>query len=332
MADPVLHEPTLPDEDQLTVAMCSVGRPALSRTLTELRAGDIGQIREVLIVDNTPGGTLDGPRLREILDPLPLRLLRSSGPASIGRNAALAAATTDVVLFIDDDCLPTSTWAKAMAAYLAAEPSVAAAFGAVEPVPVPGGHLEWTEIPKLGTVAWGTAYTEGRQLWCPAVSAPPWKGGITRGEPTVPWCVVGSSNNLALRRSRLLPDRPAFLTHLGPGTGAGSGEDTELGYALMASGRDVAYLPESAVYHDSWLEMHHAERAHRCYFRGNTEALGHHALAGDPRAVELLMAYCTHFLANNAFGLRDLGALMEWAYGDLRAGATRPPLRKSDLK
>jgi glycosyltransferase involved in cell wall biosynthesis len=322
---------SLVTDDQITVALCSVGRPSLTRALSELRAGDTGQIREVIVVDNTDGGTIDREQLADALGPVPLRLLTGSGTASAGRNTAIDNAATDVVVFIDDDCRPSSSWAKEMAAYMATEPSVAAAFGWVEPVEVPGGTVQWTEIPGLGQVAWGSADHEGRRRWCPAVSVPVWQPGIVTGEPTVPWCVVGSSNNLALRRSRLLPGRPAFLPHLGPGTGAGSGEDTELGYALMAAGHHVAFVPEAKVFHDSWLEMHLAERAHRCYVRGNIEALGQHMLAGDRRASELFAKYMGHFRENNEFGLRDLGAILEWAYGDLAPGTERPPLRKSDL-
>jgi hypothetical protein len=218
-----------------------------------------------------------------------------------------------------------------MAAYMAAEPGVAAAFGFVEPVPVPGGRVGTDKVPLLGTSAWGEADGEnGEKLWCPAVSSPHWRPGIATGEPTVPWAVVGSSNNMALRRSLMLPERPVFLPALGPGTGAGSGEDTEFGYALMAAGRSVAHVPQARLRHDSWLRPAVAEWTHRCYLRGTVEALGQHVMRGDERARTLLIAYLMYFGNDNAYGLKDLGEILEWAYGDHVPGQPRQARRKSD--
>jgi hypothetical protein len=315
---------------EATVALCTVGRPSLESTLAELRAGGIGALREVLVVDNGRDA-VDRLRLAELLAPLPLRVLPGPGPASAGRNLALAQAVTDVVLFLDDDCLPARNWAAELAGFMAAHRTVAAGYGAVEPVPGPGVRIRSARIPELGVNAWGEYELGGRELRCPAVTDPSWEAGISRAEPTVPWCVVGSSNNMALRRSLLLPGRPVFLPHLGPGTGAGAGEDTELGYALMAAGRDVAHVPSARVLHDSWMDLTAAERAHRGYFRGNVEALGEHVVGGDPRAGRLLQAYLTHFCENNEYGFRHLGEALEWAYGDHLPGRERTPLRKSDL-
>ncbi|WP_335980360.1 glycosyltransferase [Streptomyces sp. CA2R106] len=328
---PSRPSPAAPDPDaRLTVAVCTVGRPAFLRALRLLAAGDTAAVAELIVVDNS-GGVLDRGAAAAAAAPLAVRVLDGTGPASAGRNLALAEARTDVVLFFDDDCLPEPDWAREMAGYMAAEPEVAAAFGHVEPVPRPGWRLRTAVLPLLGENAWGTADSPEGELWCPAVSAPSWRAGTVTGEPTVPWCAVGSSNNLALRRSRLLPGRPAFLPHLGPGTGAGSGEDTELGYALMRAGRGVAYVPQAGLLHDSWMPPSSAEQAHRGYIRGNVEALGHHALRGDAHAARLLAAYVGHFRTDNDYGLREFGDILEWAYGSLSAGAERPPLRKSDL-
>lgn len=320
------------DGGSVTVAICSVGRPVLNRALSLLAAGDTSVIAEVLLVDNTPDASLDTQRLAEILAPLPLRVLRGPGGTSEGRNLVLDQAATDVVLCFDDDCLPAPSWAAELAAYMHSEPGVAAAFGQVEPVPAPGARVCTDKVPLLGSSAWGEADgPDGEKLWCPAVSSPHWQPGIVTGEPTVPWAVVGSSNNMALRRSLMLPDRPAFLPALGPGTGAGSGEDTEFGYALMAAGRTLAHVPAAKLRHDSWLPPQATEWTHRCYLRGTVEALGHHVMRGDDRARTLLIAYLMYFSSDNAYGLRDLGEILEWGYGDHVAGRPRQPRRKSDL-
>lgn len=320
------------DGSLVTVAVCSVGRPVLNRALSLLAAGDTGPIAEVLVVDNTPDASLDAGQLAGILGRLPLRVLRGPGGTSDGRNLVLDQATTDVVLFFDDDCLPSASWAAELATYMLSEPEVAAAFGLVEPVPAPGGRVCTDKVPLLGSSAWGEAEgPDGEKLWCPAVSSPNWQAGVITSEPTVPWAVVGSSNNMALRRSLMLPGRLAFLPGLGPGTGAGSGEDTEFGYALMAAGRSLAHVPHAKLLHDSWLRPAAAEWTHRCYLRGTVEALGHHVMRGDERARTLLIAYLMYFSSDNSYGLRDLGEIMEWAYGDHVAGRPRKARRKSDL-
>ncbi|MFJ8142466.1 glycosyltransferase family 2 protein [Streptomyces sp. NPDC096013] len=331
-ASPTSRGSAEPDGGPVTVAVCSVGRPVLDRALTMLAAGDTGPIAEVLVVDNTPDTSLDVERLADILAPLPLRVLRGPGGTSEGRNLILDQAVTDVVLCFDDDCLPAPSWAAELAAYMRSEPDVAAAFGLVEPVPAPGARVCTDKVPLLGSSAWGEADgPDGEKLWCPAVTSPHWEAGVVTSEPTVPWAVVGSSNNMALRRSLMLPGRPAFLPGLGPGTGAGSGEDTEFGYALMAAGRTLAYIPEAKLLHDSWLPPKAAEWTHRCYLRGTVEALGQHVMRGDERARTLLIAYLMYFSSDNAYGLRDLGEILEWGYGDHVAGRPRQPRRKSDL-
>ncbi|MEU4160898.1 glycosyltransferase [Actinoplanes sp. NPDC026670] len=313
---------SVPLDTALTVAVCSIGRADLFQSLRLIAADDVSSIAEVIVVDNT-GGSLDRTAVADASANVPVRVLDGSGTASDGRNLALASARTDVVLFFDDDCLPEPGWVKEMATYMSAEPEVAAAFGRVEPVPLPNWRLESEVVPLLGENAWATAETPDGELWCPAVSASNWQPGPYTGEPTIPVSVVGSSNNMALRRSKMLPGRPVFLPHLGPGTGPASGEDTELGYALMREGRTVAYLPSARALHNSWLETATADHKQRCYVRGNVEALGYHALRGDDHAARLLATYLGNFRVSNTSGLHELGDILAWAYGSLAGVPSR---------
>ncbi|MFI5572429.1 glycosyltransferase family 2 protein [Streptomyces sp. NPDC051740] len=303
----------------LTVAVCSIGRTDLFRALSLIAADDTSLVAELIVVDNT-GGSLDRTAVADAAGSLPVRVLNGVGPASVGRNLALSEARTDVVLFFDDDCLPEPGWVTEMATYMSDEPEVAAGFGRVEPVPLPNWRLGTEVVPLLGENAWGEAETPDGDLWCPAVSAPGWQPGVYTGPPTIPVSVVGSSNNLALRRSLLLPDRPVFLPHLGPGTGPASGEDTELGYALMREGRKVAHVPQAKMVHNSWLSTDRAEQKQKCYLRGNVEALGYHALRGDDHAARLLGAYLGQFRVGNGRGLDEFGDIFAWGYGSLTDG------------
>jgi glycosyl transferase family 2 len=297
--------------EQMTLLVVTAGRASLETTLRAACSAGRSFLAETLLLDNSPAGLVPGEVSRWV-GGVPVRIIAGE-PGGVGRNLLIEQARTDLVCFTDDDCLPDEGWIATLTAYLSAHPEVAAAFGKVLPVPRPGSWVREISIAGVGTVAWGEVGTGDDLLFCPSISAPSCAPGVARCNPSVPWAVVGSSNNLGIRRSLLLGGRPPFLTTLGPGSPAISGEDTEFGYALMAAGRDVAYVPEAQVLHDSWLDVTEADRKRRGYFRGNTEALAHHAMRGDRRAAELLAAYWSHFCEVNDFA--DPGRVLDWAYG-----------------
>lgn len=288
-----------------SVAICTMGRPSLRSTLRSLAAGVIEHIDELMIVDNSSHGL--GPLVEARR--LPLRIVDGSPMLSEARNRALADARSDVVLFIDDDCIATDTWARELSDYMSANPGVAAAFGRVVPAGRVGSVVVEVDIPDVGVVGWG--FDPEVDEWCSAVSAPSWVEGPV-GVPTLPWASVGSSNNLAVRRSNLLNDRPAFLPSLGAGSAACSGEDTEFGYALMAAGSRVDHVPRALVFHDRWLHAAGARELARCYFRGDCGALSHHIGLGDQRAATILRSYLQHFVSAHHFS--DVRSAIEWAY------------------
>jgi GT2 family glycosyltransferase len=295
-----------------SLVICSLGRPSLVATVAAACAESAGAIGEVVLLDDSRG-RIDHDVIRDAAAGVPCRILTRDADGLGVRSRALDAARHDLLLLTDDDCLPAPDWAARLVDFMVEHPDVAAAFGRVDPSPRPGAVTRVTAIPGVGEVAWGEAPGPDGPVWCPAISVPSWSPGIVDDEPTVPWARVGASNNLALRRSRLLPGRPIFLPMLGPGTRAGCGEDTELGYALMAAGRPVAYVPDARMLHDSWLPAGTAARKRWHYFQGNTEALGLHAMSGDARAASLLGAYWRHFCEVNGFaGLADV---LGWAYG-----------------
>ena len=57
----------------------------------------------------------DGDERAAIIDALPARVVRKPrGGAASARNAGVQHATTDIVLFLDDDCEPVAEWAEHM--------------------------------------------------------------------------------------------------------------------------------------------------------------------------------------------------------------------------
>jgi GT2 family glycosyltransferase len=289
------------------VAICTAGRPSLAVTLQALSRCQLDHVADVLVVNNA------GERLgleTSFAAVLPLRILDGHDVLSVSRNMAIAAARTDLVLFTDDDCIPDVDWVDRAVAHMAASPTTAAGFGRVLPSERAGCLIRESEIPDLGIVAWGEIPGAGE--WCPAISAPSWTTGpATR--LTVPWACVGSSNNLFLRRSAMLPRRRIFQPDLGAGTPACSGEDTELGYSLLRAGRRVDHVGDARVVHDRWVPATAAPDLTRCYFRGNVAAIGMHAMRGDARADLVLRRYTQHVRSLSV--VAAVGDLFDWAYG-----------------
>jgi glycosyltransferase involved in cell wall biosynthesis len=102
----------------LSVVIPTRNRPReLERCLRALGAQDLDLPFEIIVVDDS-----DSPALNATDHPAGLRLLRTSGgvgPAR-ARNLGIAAALGDVVVFTDDDTIPSTGWLRAVVEYLAA--------------------------------------------------------------------------------------------------------------------------------------------------------------------------------------------------------------------
>lgn len=104
--------------DKLSLIIITCGRAELLRqTLTSL-CSQSRQADEVIVVDNGPDAHTEAAVLSH-QRVLPVKYVvehrRGYGSA---RNAGLRAATGDLLLFIDDDCLPDPRWAETLVAAL----------------------------------------------------------------------------------------------------------------------------------------------------------------------------------------------------------------------
>jgi len=146
-----------------SVVIPTVGRPSLSDCLAGLAAS----VRacgpapaEVVLVDDRPL-TECGPLPIEVPPALPVRVVYGcgNGPAA-ARNAGWRTVGTPWVVFLDDDVVPSATWAADLAADLAqAPPGTAAVQGRIE-VPLPADRRP-TDAERntagLATARWITA-------------------------------------------------------------------------------------------------------------------------------------------------------------------------------
>ena len=222
--------------------------------------------------------------------PAGVRLLRreqAGGPAA-ARNVGAWAVESDVLVFVDSDCLPDPSWLSELVAELA-DPKVAAAGGRVLPARPRGSWLERYDAVR-SQLDLGAHFAEARP------------------RDRVPYLVSAS---LVVRRS-------AFEQVGGFEEGLRFGEDVDLSWRLHARGHRLVYQPRALVRHHhrgsvrafvttranyaaseaALLERHPAQGRWLTLTPGLLVALGGIglALAGRRR----LLAPCLGFLAAEA--------------------------------
>jgi histidinol-phosphate phosphatase family protein len=132
----------------------TIGRESLGVLLAAVTAGPGPRPAEIVVVDDRPG-THPAPAAG-------VRVLRSGGrgPAA-ARNTGWRACSSRWVCFVDDDVIPTATWASALRDDLAAADAAGAAGSqGVLDVPVPGAAPPSDDIRRtlrLATARWITA-------------------------------------------------------------------------------------------------------------------------------------------------------------------------------
>jgi GT2 family glycosyltransferase len=196
-------------------------RERLARLLGELeRHRQLGAEFEVVVaVDGSTDGTLEMLAARRTGFPLRVIAQRQSGPAA-ARNAAIAQARGDVLLFLDDDVAPQPGLFAEHVAFHALHPRAAAVGRMAAP---PGSPLPaWLE--------WEAALLD-RQY-----------GRMRSGLHPIDWRVFYTAN-ASVRREDVLAVGgfdERFIRE----------EDVELAHRLAARGVTFHFLPEAVVHHD----------------------------------------------------------------------------------
>lgn len=212
--------PAVTDVD-VTVLVPAYGRPAaLDRCLAALRSREGGsrpaEGYPVVVVDD---GSPDPAALAQVAAAHGARLIRrdvNGGPGA-ARNTGLAAVTTELVAFLDSDCVPTPGWIEALAGHLA-DPAVAAVAPRIVSAPgEPAGARNALDLgPRRGRVAPGTP-----------VAYVPTAALLARRSTLLDCAVGGAVFDPALRY----------------------GEDVDLVWRLHAAGHRVRYEPSVRVEH-----------------------------------------------------------------------------------
>src|SRR4051794_21557354 len=208
--------------DSVTVVVPTRDRPdLLRRCLTALREELVAADR-VVVVDSCPASHPAAP----VAQPFGVEVLVAERPGtSLARNIGWQAASTEQVVFVDDDVLVTPGWRAALLA-----PSADFVLGGVDQHP--------DDVPHERPVS--LADRDHGEV-------------VDRSGPLEP----GIAGNLRVRRA-LLDEVGGFDERLGPGSWFASAEDLDLLDRLVLAGHVGWFEPTALAWHVQWRDDHQA--------------------------------------------------------------------------
>ncbi|MHB8990479.1 MAG: glycosyltransferase family 2 protein [Chloroflexota bacterium] len=236
---------------KLSVIVATMDRPSyLERTIASLRAGRV-QPHELLVADDSRG-----PETRELVEgwssrwPAVRYLETEKRGTSAARNLGARAASGDLLLITDDDCIVQEDCVGRLIEGFEADPEAACVTGRVLPYGDARG--------KVAVAVSGE--TEPRE----------WRGKAR------PWG-IGHSSNISFRREEY-HRIGGFDEEMGPGTKLYAAEDLDVLYRVLKAGGKVVYRPEAVIYHDQWRTRSQARKRRADYARGTAAFLLKHAI------------------------------------------------------
>lgn len=208
---------------EASVVLCTRNRPALVReTIESLLAADPVPA-EIVVIDqsDTPEPALAGLATGQtavVVVPTP--------PEGLGRarNAGIAAARHEVLVFVDDDMWADPGWLGALLDALAAAGDRAVVTGAVLPA---------------ASEAW-RGFTPSTQEH---LAGSVFEGRLDRD--------VLAGGHMACTRGALR-EVGCFDPRLGAGAAYPAADDNDLGFRLLEAGYRIVYVADAVLYHRAW--------------------------------------------------------------------------------
>lgn len=228
----------------MSVLIPTIGRPAqLSRALASLAACKPGPT-EILVVDQSKGVETEAVVKRSVLRSA--RVVRSAGTGrGLAVNEGFRAASSEIVMVVDDDCTVDPDWVAAGLQAMARDPG-AIVCGQVLPA---GGDPR--RIPSTIALAHPVDYT-----------------GQVR-------CDVLYAGNMVCGRDEIL-SFGEFDPRIVP-----AAEDCDLCYRWLKAGRVLRHDPALVVHHHDWRSPTELRRHYVRYYEGQGRFYAKHLRGGD---------------------------------------------------
>lgn len=240
----------------VSVIVCTRDRPQdLARCLARLAACDPAP-DEIVVVDNTAGC----PAVRGLVEATPRAVLvvASRPGLSRARNAGIAAARGEILVFTDDDVEVPEGWLVPICAAFA-DPAVGCVTGQVQPARLdsPAAFSFEFDYGGLAASPMPRRFDAGLLAQSAGEAAPVWQ--------------VGAGANMAIRRATIAAVGP-FDLRLGAGA-SGCSEDSEFFHRALAAGWTCRYEPLAVVFHHHRDSLAALRAQMRAYMRGHVAAL-----------------------------------------------------------
>ena len=293
-----------------TVVVATRNRPAGARTALASVLEALPPGWRVVVVDQSDGeetadalGGLGG-------DGVPLQLIRSSRRGlSAGRNDGCRAATGELVLFTDDDCVVDPAWVTAWAEAFSERPAMGIGFGLVEAPPYDPaeGH---TPAFDPGP----TTHVHDARIFRSGIAA------------------VGMGANMAVRREDVAA-AGGFDERLGAGCRFAGAEETDAAYRIARRGPLIGHIPGPRVLHRGGFRPRSAASAlSQGYGLGTGAMYAKHIRSGDVYAAEIALRegwqLCSKIVRHGLTGRRPLGARALRAYLQGLGSSLRIPVER----
>ena len=270
----------------VTVVICTRDRPHLLPAAVEAVLAQDYRDFDLIVVDNASSTSATSDYVEAVRDPR-VRLVREPVPGvARARNTGLRAATGDVVAYVDDDAIVDRFWLTALLAGFDQADAVGCVSGLV-----PAGEIRTAaQVEFDRRVHWSTP-SAARVF---DLNDPP------SDVPLFPFAVgeYGTGANFALDRRAAL-QLGGFDDHLGVGSTTHGGEDLDIFFRVLWSGRQLVLEPAAIA----WHRHRDSDDALSQQIHGYAMGLGAWLakIAGNPRTAAL----AAKVAVTRAFALRD---------------------------
>lgn len=241
----------------VSIVIPTCGRTeGLRLCLTNLLKQNTTRSCEIIIADNRPSSGVTPPVVREFPG---VKLVSEPRPGiSYARNAGIAAAKGEIIIFTDDDTVAPPDWVENLIAPYS-QPEVMAVTGNILPMEIETSAQRLFEEYGAGGLGRGFIRWNADPQW--------FNSHVREGVRT--W-MLGAGANSSFRAC-VFSNRQVgmFEETLGTGMPTGAGEDLYHFYRTLKSGGTVTYEPRAFIWHKHRASLPDFHVQLYCYSKGN---------------------------------------------------------------